>query len=152
MKNINLFLILFSFAILSFSQSNNEGVAINTSGALNDPSSMLDISSTSKGILIPRMTEAQKLSINNPATGLLIYQTDNNEGFWYYDGSKWTSILNSQVITGLLPQGVTGQTLRHDGTNWVNNSFLYNAGNSIGIGTNSPDMSSILDIISYDKG
>lgn len=39
--------------------------------------------------------------------------------------------------TGTLPVGTTGQTLRHDGTNWVVNSFLYNTGSAIGIGTTS---------------
>ena len=75
---------LFNFA---FSQN---GVSINaTVGTPADNSAMLDVVSTSKGMLIPRMTEAQKLAIVSPATGLLIYQTNNTSGFWYFNGVVW---------------------------------------------------------------
>ena len=54
-----------------------------------DPSAKLDIRSTSKGLLIPRMTQTQRNAIASPANGLFIYQTDNNPGFYYYNGSAW---------------------------------------------------------------
>jgi len=54
-------------------------------------SSMLDIESTNSGLLIPRMTLAQKTAIVTPANGLLIYQTDGTAGFWYFDGTIWTT-------------------------------------------------------------
>jgi len=56
-----------------------------------DASSQLDITSTTSGILIPRMTQAQRDAIASPATGLLIYQTDNTPSFYYYDGAIWTT-------------------------------------------------------------
>lgn len=49
-------------------------VGINTSTP--NSSAALDITSTDKGILIPRMTTSQKIAITNPASGLLIYDTD----------------------------------------------------------------------------
>ncbi|MSQ46372.1 MAG: hypothetical protein EXR24_05270, partial [Ignavibacteria bacterium] len=52
--------------------------------------SVLDLTSTTKGMLVPRMTETQKSAISSPATGLLIYQTDGTTGFYYYTGSAWT--------------------------------------------------------------
>lgn len=54
-------------------------------------SSLLEIKSTNKGLLIPRMTLKQRNAITTPANGLLIYQTDNNPGFYYYDGAVWGS-------------------------------------------------------------
>ena len=54
-----------------------------------DASSALDITSTTKGLLIPRMTAAQRDAISSPATGLMIYQTDGTAGFYYYNGSSW---------------------------------------------------------------
>jgi len=50
----------------------SQGVAINTNGTAADNSAMLDVSSTSKGILIPRMDIAQRNLIGTPETGLLI--------------------------------------------------------------------------------
>ena len=56
-----------------------------------DASSALDIASTTKGLLIPRMTEDQRNAINSPASGLMIYQTDGTVGLYFYDGSLWKS-------------------------------------------------------------
>src|SRR5262245_48442431 len=80
-------------SINSFSQ--NIGISSNPA-ASPDPSSMLDIQSTSKGLLVPRMTQLQRLAISNPANGLLIYQLDADSGFYYNAGSKaspkWISL------------------------------------------------------------
>ena len=57
-----------------------------------DASSALDITSTTKGLLIPRMTETQRDAISSPATGLMIYQTDGTVGFYYYNGSSWANV------------------------------------------------------------
>ncbi|USQ03568.1 hypothetical protein [Aquirufa antheringensis] len=71
--------------------SNTTGkVGIGTSSP--DASAILDISSTTKGVLIPRMTAAQKAAISGPTTGLLIYQTDAPSDFYYYNGSSWISL------------------------------------------------------------
>jgi len=57
-----------------------------------DASSALDITSTTKGLLIPRMTETQRDAITSAATGLMIYQTDGTVGFYYYNGSSWAEV------------------------------------------------------------
>jgi hypothetical protein len=66
-------------------------------------SAILDLTSTSKGVLIPRMTAAQKSAISSPSTGLLIFQTDAPAGFYYYNGSAWISISNLGTTTRFLP-------------------------------------------------
>jgi hypothetical protein len=53
---------------------------------------MLDVSSTSKGMLVPRMTSLQRTAISSPATGLLVYDTTLGN---FYSGSAWTAIPNS---------------------------------------------------------
>ena len=73
-----------------------DGVAINNTGNAPDASAILDLQSTNKGILAPRMTETQKNAVSNPATGLLVYQTDGTSGFYYYSGTAWTE-LSSQA-------------------------------------------------------
>ncbi len=55
-------------------------------------SAALDITSTNSGLLIPRMSEVNRIAIATPATGLLIYQTDGVTGFWYYNGTIWTTL------------------------------------------------------------
>lgn len=69
-----------------------QGVALNTTGNKADTSAMLDIASTTKGLLAPRMTSVQKTAIVTPATGLLVYQTDGTPGFYYYNGTAWVAV------------------------------------------------------------
>lgn len=82
-------------------------------------SSLLEIKSTTKGLLIPRMTQTQRNAIVSPANGLLIFQTDNTAGFYYYNGSSWKAVSSQQ-------------TWQKNGT-----SVYYTAG-KVGVGTNSP--------------
>lgn len=71
-------LLVLLVAYLFFSSTHNFAqVGINTTSP--DNSSIIDISSTDKGMLIPRMTSAQRDAIFNPANGLLIYNTDSDE-------------------------------------------------------------------------
>ncbi len=132
----------------------SQGVAINSSGTSADPSAMLDISSTDKGILIPRMTEAQRLLISNPAIGLIVYQIDNTTGFWYYDGNTWTELSAGQAGSGsMAPGSAAGNTTYWDGIQWVvNSSNIYNNGGSVGIGTTSPDQSATLEVGGINTG
>jgi hypothetical protein len=55
-----------------------------------DPSAKLHVSSTDKGLLIPRMTIAQRSGISSPANGLMVYQTDGVTGFYVNTGSSGT--------------------------------------------------------------
>jgi hypothetical protein len=71
--------------------TNAQSVAINTDGSPANNSSILDIKSSSKGILVPRMTTVQRNAIASPANGLLVYDTNSNS-FWFYNGSTWTNI------------------------------------------------------------
>ena len=62
-----------------------QGVGIGTPTP--DASAALDITATGKGLLVPRLSQAQRLAIASPATGLLVYQTDGAQpGFWYAAG------------------------------------------------------------------
>ncbi len=71
---------------------NNAGnIGIGTSAPA--ASALLDISSTTKGLLAPRMTSAQRTAIASPATGLLVYQTDGTEGLYQFKAvGGWTVI------------------------------------------------------------
>jgi len=56
-------------------------------------SAVLEVVSTTKGFLPPRMTSAQRLAISSPATGLMVYQTDGTEGLYIKKSGAWTFII-----------------------------------------------------------
>jgi hypothetical protein len=67
-----------------------------------DASSALDITSTTKGLLIPRMTNAQLQAISNPAPGLLVFVTDFNKGeFLFFNGMEWGSFASGFVLNSV---------------------------------------------------
>ncbi|MDF1696948.1 MAG: right-handed parallel beta-helix repeat-containing protein [Saprospiraceae bacterium] len=96
---------LLCMIVLSLSNQSYGQVGINTTGTDPHPSAVLDVSSTDKGFLTPRMTSTEKDAIANPATGLLIYQTDGTEGFYYNQGTTtepdWVRIGNESDISDL---------------------------------------------------
>jgi hypothetical protein len=67
------------------------------------PSAALEVSSTgnNKGILIPRISAAQKDAIASPAEGLLIYQTTAPVGFYYYTGTAWKLMANTTDLSSV---------------------------------------------------
>jgi hypothetical protein len=60
-------------------------------------SSVLDVKSISKGLLIPRVTIAQRTGISSPAAGLMVFQTEAPVGFFYYNGSSWIAVDGSET-------------------------------------------------------
>jgi hypothetical protein len=102
-----------------------------------NPKSILDISSTSKGILLPRVTSLQRDSIDNSLTssdvGMMVFQTSPTKGLFYWDGSQWNGLPTISPVTNF-----NGATLRWDGDEWVATTNLFNQGTTIGIGTTNP--------------
>ncbi len=115
-------LVFLFLSLLCISTAHAQSVAINNDGSSANTSALLDVKSTTKGMLIPRMDSLQRASITLPATGLLVYQTNKDSGFYFYDGTAWQEFTN------------TGNNLwKKNNTNIYNN----NSGN-VGIGTNNP--------------
>lgn len=81
---------LILLALLSFITQAQIGIGTITP----DKSAAVDIADSTKGLLIPRMTAAQRLAILNPAKGLMVYQTDNAEGFWFFGNQQWKSMIS----------------------------------------------------------
>ncbi len=70
------------------------------------PSAILELQSTSKGVLIPRLNAVQRsaIPVDSLSVGLLVYQTDSTSGFYYFDGRMW-KCLNTQsaeILSGNL--------------------------------------------------
>ncbi|PWK27864.1 trimeric autotransporter adhesin [Arcicella aurantiaca] len=84
-------LILFILSCLSLINISNAQMGINSTGTAPNSSAMLDVSSTTKGLLPPRMTSAQKNAIANPADGLLVFDT-NTQSYWFRQSGTWTEL------------------------------------------------------------
>jgi hypothetical protein len=98
-----------------------QNVAITDDDAYNaHASAMLDVKSVNKGLLIPRLTTAQRLAISPAATGLMVFDTDFGR-FFYYTGSGWAD--NSA-------EGLWKKT--------SNRVYLGTATDLVGIGINTP--------------
>lgn len=97
-------------ALLSTAQAQNGSMALNTDGSQADNSALLDVKSTTQGVLVPRMNAQQRGLIGSPATGLLVYQTDGTAGFYFYNGTAWTSLSASGTTGPQGPQGLKGDT------------------------------------------
>lgn len=78
--------------------ASGQGVGINSTGASPDSSAILDVASTTKGVLLPRMTSMERQAIPSPAKGLLVYQTDD-DSWWYHDGLTWRPFLGKEWLS-----------------------------------------------------
>ncbi len=72
-----------------FAQAQN--VAVNNDGSAAANSAMLDVKSTTKGFLMPRMTSSQRAAIASPTSGLLVFDTDTKT-VWAFDGTSWKNL------------------------------------------------------------
>lgn len=132
-KGLGLFLLVAgSFGAYS------QNIAINGNGAAPNSKAILDMTASDKGVLIPRLTlnsATDPISGTKP-TGLLVYNSGGSfgsDGFYYWNGATWYPVQGQS-----LPSGTNGQTLRHNGSNWVASSNMTNDGSNVGIGTSSP--------------
>ncbi len=105
--------------IITLGMATHAQVAINNDNSTPDNSAMLDVKSTTKGMLLPRMTSAERIAIESPATGLTVYDL-STQSYWYYNGTAWATIANS-------PWTVNG------------NNIYANITGKAGIGTTLPD-------------
>ena len=100
-----------------------------------DNSAVVQADSTSKGLLVPRMTETQRLSISSPAVGLLVYQTDagtDGEGLFQYLSSGWANIRLAASSTFPADIAVNSMLVGHGANNIASNTGLgYQALNAI---------------------
>ncbi|MCX6314823.1 MAG: hypothetical protein NTX08_08845 [Sphingobacteriales bacterium] len=117
---MNKILALIALLLLQNFYSQAQSFAINTTGTAAHASAMLDVTSTIKGLLIPRLTTAQRTAIASPGKGLFVYDS-TLKSFYFHDGVNWQPIVND-----------SNNLWRKNG----NNIYNYNTGN-VGIGTST---------------
>lgn len=107
MHTRNFYLSVLVFSLFSSISMAQVGIGTNTPA----PSAQLDVTSTEKGFLPPRMTSAQRDLIATPATGLLIFQTDNTAGYYFYDGTAWVGLGSSTTNNNTSSNSTIGMTM-----------------------------------------
>jgi hypothetical protein len=124
--------IILSFAMLIILGANAQ-LKVGDNPTTINASAILEIESTYQGLLLPRMTTAQRdASIKSPTAGLIIYNTSTNALEVSISGSLWLNIL-----TGATTAVASGTTTSVGG---------------IGVGTSTPNANAVLDVTSTTKG
>lgn len=102
-----------------------QNIGVNSSGTVANPSALLDLDASpnnDKGLLIPRLTTAERDAISSPANGLMIYNTDCNS-FNYYNGSSWVPMNSIGGSAPATPGSITGGTSQCNGATGVTYSI-----------------------------
>jgi hypothetical protein len=94
-----------------------QNLAINTDGSKADQNAIVDIKSSSKGLLIPRMTTAQRMKIPQ-TTGLMVFDI-TTKSFWYSDGESWKGMATELSVTSTDAWLLTGNGGTVDGVNFI---------------------------------
>lgn len=88
----------------TYAQTDNVGIGTTQP----DNSAILDLSSSNKGFLLPRMSETQRLEIKSPAQGLQVFQTDAKSGLYIFDGSAWSVATSANSTSAALDPWLEG--------------------------------------------
>jgi hypothetical protein len=138
MKNILLLLLGLTAFFNGWSQ--NIGIGTPTPNA----SALLDISSNNKGLLMPRMTSAQRNAIVAPAKGLMAFDSSQNS-FWYYTGSGWREIAgnnynaDSFMVVGMQTASIPSYNITNNTIVSDSSGYLYDSGGPSGNYANNED-------------
>lgn len=164
MIRLNYLLVAIAIIVTAPFTAISQSLSVNTDGSNAAASAMLDVKSTTKGLLIPRMSRTERDAIASPATGLLIFQNaPDSIGYYYYNGSAWTWLLSNSNAdslawrtggnSGTLPaNNFIGTRDNVDLVIRTNNTEAVRvaANGAIGLGTNAPStgpgVSSRIDI------
>jgi len=128
----------------------NEGISIDNSGRVGigtaspNASAILDVNSTTQGVLIPRMTASQRAAIASPVAGLVIYQTNSNPGNYVFNGSTWDILSNANygdVKTGIQTADHNGWVILNGRAKTSLSSSQQAQATTLGIGTTLPNAS-----------
>ncbi len=163
-KTISVMAVIALLIFLSISQilaqSDNVGIGTTTPNA----SALLDLVSTNKGFLAPRMTQAQRIAISSPAAGLIVFQTDNTPGYFYFDGSSWLRFVSNTATIpfNLISSGTnttaamlvgTGASLAPIGTGYIqSNRFVGSGSTSDAVDLATAEIAGILPVANGGTG
>ena len=135
MKRYLLSILLIVQSLCSIAQN----VGIGADSFMPDASAVLELRSTTSGLLIPRMTESERDLIGSPAAGLMIYQKNNSPGFYYYNGFTWVPFGGASDNFG---DHIAEENIALDGY-WLSNDgddegIYVSSNGNVGVGVGAP--------------
>ncbi|MBS1587066.1 MAG: hypothetical protein JSS82_16150 [Bacteroidetes bacterium] len=152
---LRLLLLAIFLALPALARAQNKNIGIGTSNP--NPAAILDISSTDKGVLIPRLTSAQLAAISTPPEGLMVYNLDS-ACYFYYNNFQWVSLCHPgtasngahiAIVNGRTDVQLGGALLQNTDIPLAGYKLTFSStasGGNVGIGNTSPDASAILDL------
>lgn len=90
--------VLIFFCILLGGSINAQSIIFSDDGGSPNNSAILELRSSNKGVLVPRMSESDRLNILSPAQGLLVFQTTGSIGFFYHNGTSWDTLGGATTV------------------------------------------------------
>lgn len=132
MKIISKIFLIWVLLVIGTTSLSAQSILFNSSGGTPDASALMELRSTDKGFLPPRMLEAQRLAIASPAQGLTIFQTNGTVGYYFYNGAAWdtlggaTSVTNITTVTNVSSSGIA--VIRDEKAAGVNGGDFNNGG------------------------
>jgi len=156
MKKLTLLFV--AITLIACYNLNAQGVSINEDGSAADGSAMLDVKSTTKGFLPPRLSNLEILSIPNPAEGLVVYNT-TSKTLNVFNGSNWVDMMGNLIIGSYFRGGVvfyldgSGGGLicavsdqdGGSGIKWYNGSYTTTGATATAIGTGQSNTTAIIN-------
>lgn len=128
---------------LFFNINSAHGQSMGISGVaiIPDPSSILEMRTTTKGILIPRMTETERDFISSPANGLMVYNTSTNQ-FNFYDGNSWIVLISdsNSDLTGEITSVGNSTTLGSFTSSSLSTALTDETGTTLAVFSDSPEL------------
>ena len=137
--------ILIVYLLFAIAPLMSQNVGINATGSTPHSSSGLDVDFTDRGVLIPRLSDAQRDSIVNPAAGLLIYNT-TTQCMNMFNGSGWRQSCfecTFQVVPGSVPATCEGDTLHLSTNSILGASYLWIGPNGFSSSNQNPKIPSV---------
>jgi hypothetical protein len=137
----NLLCSLILLLAIFFSATNTYAQSMGISGVaiIPDPSSILEMRTTTKGMLIPRMTETERDLISSPANGLMAYNTSTNQ-FNFYDGTNWIVLMSNSNsdLTGEVTSVGNATTLGSFTSTSLSTALTDETGTALAVFSDSP--------------
>lgn len=148
-------------SLIIITQTFAQRVGINGDGALPNASAALDVNVSAMpgmktGLLIPRVTEAERNAMNplpEAAPGLMVYQTDGQNGFYYNTSHSvfpsWTLVVSNHSLRWNVLQSATGNLFLDNAGNTTAFSFNgFTTGNAFSLSTNTVTSGNLLNLFS----